>query len=83
MSILLDLKELDIEDELRVGGDTGESLLAVGQVRRDRDAALTTGGHTSNTDVPTLDDLALAQLEGEWLSLLVGYRTVSELYRMW
>lgn len=77
VSILLDLKELDIEGELRVGRDTRDTLLAVGKVRRDEDAAFTTSGHTSNTDVPALNDLALAQLEGEWLSLLVGYRTVS------
>lgn len=71
---LFDLEELHIEDQLRVTGDTGESLLAVGEVRRDGDAALTTDSHAGDTDIPALDDLTLAELEGERLALLVGYR---------
>lgn len=71
---LFDLEELDIEDQLRVTGDTGESLLAVGKVRRDGDTALTTDSHAGDTDIPALDDLTLAELEVERLALLVGYR---------
>ena len=74
-SNLFDLKELDIEDHLRVGGNSGKSLLSVCEMRRDRNAALTTDSHAGNTDIPALNDLALAELEAEWLALLVGYRT--------
>ena len=70
---LFDFEELDVEDQLRVGGDAGKSTLAVGEMRGDADAALTTDGHAGNTDVPALDDLALAELEGKRLALLVGY----------
>jgi hypothetical protein len=45
----------------------------------DGQTALTTNGHADDTDVPTLDDLALASLEGERLTLLVGYCNVSKL----
>lgn len=72
-SNLFDLKELDIEDHLRVGRDSRKSLLAVCEMRRDRNAALTTDSHAGNTDVPALNDLALAELEAERLALLVGY----------
>lgn len=69
---LFDLQQLDIEDQLRVAGDAGESLLAVRKVGGDGDAALTTDSHAGDTDIPTLDDLTLTQLEGERLALLVG-----------
>lgn len=69
---LFDLKELDIKDQLRVSRDARESLLAVCEVRRNRDATLSTNGHASNTDVPALDDLTLAKLEAERLALFVG-----------
>lgn len=69
---LFDLQQLDIEDQLGVGWDAGNALLAVREMRRDRDAALATDGHAGDTDIPALDDLALAQLESERLSLLVG-----------
>ena len=38
----------------------------------DGEATLTTDSHAGNTDVPTLDDLALTELEGEWRTPLVG-----------
>lgn len=76
---LFDLQKLDIEDELGVTGDTGESLLAVGELRRNGDTTLTTGGHTGDTNVPALDDLTLAQLEGERLALLVGVEDLAVL----
>ena len=70
---LFDLKELDIEDHLRVGWDSGKGLLSVCEMRRNRNAALTTDSHAGNTDIPALNDLALAELEAERLALLVGY----------
>lgn len=73
---LFDFEQFDVKDELRVGGDTGQSFLAVCEVRGDGDAALATGGHASDTDVPALDDLALAELEGEWLAFFVGYEEI-------
>lgn len=69
---LFDLKELDVEDQLRVARDAGKSLLAVGEMGRDRDATLSTDSHASNTDVPALDDFALTELEAERFTLLVG-----------
>lgn len=63
MSGLLDLKKLDIESKLAVAWDTRKGLGAVGEVSRDGQATLTTNAHTHNTDVPALDDLALANLE--------------------
>lgn len=76
---LFDLQQLDIEDQLGVGGDAGKSLLAVCEVRRNCDTALATRGHASNTDVPALDDFTLAQLEGERLALLVGVEDLAVL----
>lgn len=69
---LFDLKTFNIKDQLRVGRNTGESLLAVRKVRRDGDTALRANCHASNSNLPALDDFALAELEGERLSLLVG-----------
>lgn len=74
---LFDLKELDVEDQLRVTRDAGKSLLAVGEMGRDRDATLSTDSHASNTDVPALDDFALTELEAERLALLVGCTEMS------
>lgn len=71
-SCLFDLKEFNVEDQLRVGRNAGKSLLAVRQVRRNRDTTLTTDSHASNTNIPALDDLTLAKLECERLALLVG-----------
>ena len=76
---LFDLQKLNIEDELGVAGDAGESLLAVGELRRNGDTTLTTGGHAGNTNVPALDDLTLTQLEGERLALLVGVEDLAVL----
>lgn len=70
--ILLDLKELDVEDQSAVGGNAGKGTAAVGKVRGDGETTLTTNSHASNTDVPTLDHLTLAELEGERGTLLVG-----------
>lgn len=78
-STLLDLEELNVEDKLGVGGNAGEGLLAVCKRRRDGDTTLTTDSHAGDTDVPTLDDLALSELEGERLALLVGVEDLAVL----
>jgi hypothetical protein len=71
---LTDRDALDVEDQVRVGGNVrGRTLLAVCERSGDGEATFTTGGHTCDTDVPALDDLADTELEGEWLALLVGY----------
>lgn len=77
MASLLDLQQLDVEDKGAVGGNTRNGLAAVCQVCWDSESTLTTNRHTSNTDVPSLDDLAGSELEGEWLALLVRYETIS------
>lgn len=69
---LLDLEELDVEDQGAVGGDAGKGAAAVGVVGRDGEATLATDSHAGNTDVPALDDLTLAELEGERGTLLVS-----------
>jgi hypothetical protein len=71
---LVDRDTLDVEDQVRVGGDVrGSTLLSIGHASGDGKAALTTGSHASDTDVPALDDLADTELEGERLTLLVGW----------
>lgn len=73
----LDLEELDVKGQCAVGRDARKASGAVGKVGGNGQAALTANGHADDTNVPTLDDLALADLEGERLALLVGYRCVS------
>lgn len=73
MACLLDLEKLDVKGKLAVSGDTGKGAGAVGELGGDGEATLATDGHADNTDVPALDDFTLADLEGERLSLLVGY----------
>lgn len=68
----LDLEELDVEGQLAVAGDTRKGLGAVGEAGGDGKATLAANAHADNTDVPALDDLALADLERERLALLVG-----------
>ena len=71
---LVDRDTLDVEDQVRVGGNVrGSTLLSIGHAGRDGKAALTTGSHASDTDVPALDDLTDTELEGERLTLLVGW----------
>lgn len=69
---LLDLKQLDVELQGAVGGDAGKTLGAVGKVGGDGQTTLAADGHALETDIPALDDLSLACLEGERLALLVG-----------
>lgn len=70
---LVDLDNLDVEDEGGATGNVrGSATGAVGVVSGDGDAALGANGHAGDTDVPALDDLAAAELEGERLALLVA-----------
>src|SRR5690242_1488822 len=59
------------------GEGRGSALLAVGHCGGDGEATLAAGGHACDADVPALDDLADAELEGEGLALLVGWGGVS------
>ncbi len=75
---LSDRDALDIEDQVRVGRDVrGSALLAVSHRGRDSEATLAASSHASDTNIPTLDDLAGTELEREWLALLVGCMIVS------
>lgn len=78
---LADRDALDVEDQVRVGRDIGEGLVAVGQLGGDGEPALTTGRDALDTNVPALDDLADAELEGEWLALLVGCRLLAQAWQ--
>lgn len=76
---LTDRDALDVEDQVRVRRNVrGSTLLAVSHRRRDGKTTLSAGGHASDTDVPTLDDLADAELKRERLALLVGCVFVSQ-----
>lgn len=70
---LLDLQELDIKYQGGVARDTRLRSAAVGQLGGDGDAALSAHLHALETNLPSLDDLTLAETEGERLALLVGY----------
>jgi hypothetical protein len=75
---LADRDALDVEDQVRVGGNVrGSTTLAVRKSGGDGEATLATGRHASDTDVPALDDLTDTELEGERLALLVGWKLVS------
>lgn len=69
---LTDRNALDVEHQVRVGGDIGKSLIAVGKLRGNREAALTPSSDASYTNVPSFDDFADTKLERERLALLVG-----------
>lgn len=74
----LDLKKFDIEDQRAIGGNARKATGAVGKMSGDSETALTTNSHANNTNVPALDHLSLASLEGERLTLLVGYQNVNQ-----
>lgn len=76
MQCLVDRNALDVEDQVRVGGDVrGSALLAIRHGGGDGEATLAAGGHACDADVPALNDLADAELEGEGLALLVGWES--------
>lgn len=67
----LDLQQLDVKDQSTVAGDAGHALAAVRLAGGNGQATLTADSHALDTDVPAVNDLALAQLEGERGALLV------------
>lgn len=69
---LFDLKDLQVEDQFRVGWDTRKSLLAVCEMRRDSDTTFSANSHTLDANFPALDDLSLTELESKGFALLVG-----------
>lgn len=69
---LFDLKDLQVENQFRVGRDTRKSLLAVCEMRRNSDTTFSANSHALNTNFPALDDLSLTELESEGFALLVG-----------
>lgn len=69
---LLDLQELDIEHQGAVGRNSGLSFAAIRRLGGDSKSTLTTNGHAGNTNIPALNDLALAELECERLAGFVG-----------
>jgi hypothetical protein len=74
---LVDGDALDVEDELRVGGNAGYRLAAVCEFGGDAETTLAAGLHAEDTDVPALDDLADTELEAEWLALLVRWEMLA------
>jgi hypothetical protein len=61
--LFLDLHELDVEDEIAVGGNAGYSFASVCKVCGDGESALAADLHANDSNVPTLDDLANTKLE--------------------
>ena len=60
----VDRDALDVEDQVRVRGNIrGSTLLAIGHRGGNGETTLTASSHTSNTDVPSLDDLANTKFE--------------------
>jgi hypothetical protein len=70
---LLDLQKLDVEDESAVGGNTWHLLAAIGQVGGNGKSSFATNGHANDTNVPSINDLARTESEGECFALLVCY----------
>jgi hypothetical protein len=73
------VRVLTIEDQLRVGRDSGNTLGAVGKVSGDGEPALASNLHADEADVPTLDDFTLSKTEGERLALGVRVEDLSVL----
>lgn len=70
---LLDLDKLKVKDQGRVLGNARDALVAIGKLCWHCDATLSTNLHALNTNVPTADDVAGAELERERLALLVRW----------
>ena len=60
---LLDFQQLDVEGEGGVSGDTRNTFAAVGEVCGNGESALATDRHTSDTNVPSLDNFASSELD--------------------
>lgn len=57
---LLDLQHLNVEDKRAVGWNARHRLAAIGLACGDSQSAFATNRHTSNANIPTLDDLAVS-----------------------
>ena len=64
--------ELSLELEHRVGWDGSHTPSSVTPVRLDDQCPLLAGAHVQESLVPSLDDLALADVEGERLAAVVA-----------
>lgn len=64
--------ELSLELEHRVGWDGSHTPSSVSPVRLDGQRPLLAGAHVQEALVPSLDDLSLADVEGERLSAVVA-----------
>ena len=64
--------ELSLELEHRVGGDGSHAPSSVSPLRLNGQCPLLTGAHVQESLVPSLDDLALADVEGERLAAVVA-----------
>lgn len=61
-------QKLDVKNESGVLGDTRQALGTVSKRSRDSKSAFTTNLHTSNTQIPTLDDFTTAKAKVERLA---------------
>lgn len=69
----VDLNELGLEDECRVGGDNAaDSAVAIRKMRRNRQLALLADFHAQEALVPALNDLALTNRETERLAAVIA-----------
>lgn len=64
--------ELSLELEHRVGGDGSHAPSSVSPLRLDGQCSLLAGAHVQESLVPSLDDLSLADVEGERLAAVVA-----------
>lgn len=76
---LLDLDELDVKLESRVGGDSGNLLVSISKLGGDGEATLSTNVHANETLVPAGDNLTAAKDEREGLAASVGVELLSVL----
>jgi hypothetical protein len=71
--LVLDLDELSLKDERRVGrDDTADGAVSVGEVGGDGELAPLADLHAEEALIPALDDLALADGEVERLAAIVA-----------
>ena len=64
--------KLSLELEHRVGGNWSHTPRSVTPVRLDGQCPLLAGAHVQESLVPSLDDLSLADVEGERLAAVVA-----------
>jgi hypothetical protein len=70
---LLNLDELGLEDESRVGGDdTADSTAAIGKIGGNSELALLAHLHAEEALIPALDDLAITDSELERVTAVVA-----------